>query len=188
MNRSYIYLSLITLSCISLAVHAMDVDLDKQLMNAAKAGNIQAAQDLIAQGANINARNEEGWTPLMLAALYNRKNMIELLLKHRANINAQDNNGKTALMLAFILGNTGIIKLLLQNGASVIIENKNGKTALDLARETFYRATDPKEKAKYKELGKMILESYIKQKKLKGTAQAIEKAHVLPPEISKYFE
>lgn len=57
-----------------------------------------------------------GWTPLSLAALEDRKEMINLLLSHKAAVNAKTSNGWTPLHWAVSKGNKGVADLLRQHG------------------------------------------------------------------------
>ena len=50
------------------AVHNGDKHHFTPLMNAARQGLMDQAKTLIEQGAEVNARNDKGWTPLMCAA------------------------------------------------------------------------------------------------------------------------
>ena len=52
------------------------------------------------RGADINAIDDVDRTPLMLAVIYNKLEMVKLLVELKANINAQDSRGRTALSLA----------------------------------------------------------------------------------------
>ena len=57
-----------------------------------------AIEVLLKAGADINARDKGGWTPLMRAARWNQNpEVIEVLLKAGANARAKDKQGKTAL-------------------------------------------------------------------------------------------
>ncbi len=147
---------------------------------------------LLKHGADVNASNNNGYTALMDAGSRGREDIAELLLNAGANINAQDDDGNTALAVATDNDRKDIVELLLKHGADVTIKNNKGETALDKAKE---RSTtewlSQKQKASYRKIGRMLLEAYIKEKKLRGAqaaaARAIEKTHALPPEISKYF-
>jgi ankyrin repeat protein len=57
-------------------------------------------QVLLAKGADVNARDNTGGTPLILAAFEGRTNAVQILLAHGADVNAKDNKGETALMAA----------------------------------------------------------------------------------------
>jgi quinoprotein dehydrogenase-associated probable ABC transporter substrate-binding protein len=61
---------------------------------------IEIARELIAKGADINAKSATGVTPLMIAAGHNNAPMIGLLLSKGAVPDAKNNSGKTALDIA----------------------------------------------------------------------------------------
>ena len=56
--------------------------------------------DLLSHGADINAKNKAGMTPLMLASAKGYGDLINILLKRGADVHAKNNTGKTALDLA----------------------------------------------------------------------------------------
>ncbi len=60
-----------------------------------------SAYKLFKAGANIEAKNSDGQTPLILATLSNQLNMVKFLIKYGAELNAIDNTGYTALMHAY---------------------------------------------------------------------------------------
>lgn len=69
---------------------------------------------------NLLLMNPEGNTPLHLAALHNRLDILELLLTHEPQlINIKNQNGDTALKIACDHYNTNMIRRLLINGASL---------------------------------------------------------------------
>lgn len=55
---------------------------------------------LLAGGANINAQDDNGVTPLMLSAMMGVRRTCEMLLEHGADIHLTDNAGKTASVYA----------------------------------------------------------------------------------------
>jgi hypothetical protein len=63
--------------------------LNEQLLQAASDGNADAIQELIAQGADVNARNDKGATPLHRAALKGHLNAVLTLLKANADVHAR---------------------------------------------------------------------------------------------------
>ena len=94
---------------------------------------------LLQKGANLNARDKWGMTPIMYYSWeaigigirkYNPY-FLERLIKAGANVNLKDNDGRTALMGATYL----MAQILLRNGADPYIKDNKGKTALDYARE-----------------------------------------------------
>ena len=70
------------------------------LLWAARFGQSQVAELLIAEGADVNAKNVVGQTPLHLAAGASHKEIIELLIAAGAEVNAKTKRGETPLDLA----------------------------------------------------------------------------------------
>ena len=67
---------------------------------------------LINNGADINARNKDGMTPLRAAVLTGQKEAVELFIEKGADINAKNNEGLTALQMASQKGHQSIVELL----------------------------------------------------------------------------
>ena len=106
---------------------------DRALRKAAKEGNIEAVKQHLATGADVNAKNKVGQTPLYRAALYSQKEIVELLIAGGANVNAKDMNGMTPLHRAAHEGYKEIVKLLIDEGTDVNAKDKEGDTPLDWA-------------------------------------------------------
>jgi uncharacterized protein len=51
---------------------------------------------LVARGADVNAVDDDGETPLMLAAEHGDSDLVSALLDNRADLNRKDHTGKTA--------------------------------------------------------------------------------------------
>jgi uncharacterized protein len=82
------------------------------LQGAAAFKKIDLAQLLIARGANVNCRGEEGGSPLHEVAGNGQLEFAKLLLDHGANLNAKDDNGKTPLTIALEYKQTEMAKFL----------------------------------------------------------------------------
>ena len=67
---------------------------------AASLENIGAVKQHLAGGADVNAKNVDGWTPLHEAAFGGRKEIVELLISNGADVNAKGESGRTPLDLA----------------------------------------------------------------------------------------
>ena len=84
-------------------------------------------------GADVNAQDYDGWTPLIEASFWECVKVVEFLLKAGADVNIEDNNGWTALIKASYEGHAEVVKLLLAAGADIEAKNEYGRTALNLA-------------------------------------------------------
>ena len=73
----------------------------------------ECARLLLAAGANPDARDDKGKTPLIIAAQTGGKRSIKVLLEYGADINAKMYTGGTALHTGIYFGTTGVIKALL---------------------------------------------------------------------------
>ena len=90
---------------------------ESRLFRAASDGDLKSVSSLLADGANVNAREVEGETPLMYAAANGRTKMVLFLLEKGADINAVSDNGETALVRA--RGYTETVRALLEKGVDV---------------------------------------------------------------------
>jgi len=59
--------------------------------------NIEAVKQHLAAGTDVNAKTDQGWIPLHLAALGGYKEIVELLISKGADVNAKDDIGRTPL-------------------------------------------------------------------------------------------
>jgi hypothetical protein len=95
---------------------------------ASQEGNATVAAALIRMGADINAKSESGWTPLMWAAFNGHtETATALLAAHGIRANEKDKWGATALMWAAREGRFDIVNALL---AILSIEDVNAKTKM----------------------------------------------------------
>jgi ankyrin repeat protein len=88
------------------------------LQGAAAMGNLELARLLIARGANVNCRGEEGVSPLHEAAGSGQIELAKLLLDHGADLNAKDDKGKTPLTIALERKQTEMAKFLRERKAT----------------------------------------------------------------------
>jgi hypothetical protein len=82
-------------------------------------GNIEAIKQHLAAGTDVNAKDDNGWTPLHLAAENGRKQVAELLIAKGADVNAKDDNGWTPLHLAVDGGHPEVADLLRKHGGKI---------------------------------------------------------------------
>ncbi len=67
------------------------------LFAAVEKGNIEGAKNALSLGADINAQDEDGWTPLHIAAIKANKVLANLLVESGAKPDIKDNFGRVPL-------------------------------------------------------------------------------------------
>lgn len=96
---------------------------------------ISDAEQLVAQGKDLNLPNEVGITPLHVAAANGYLSVVKFLLKHGVNVNVCDNDLWQPLHGAACWGNEQhlkIIELLVEAGAQLDAKTINDETVFDL--------------------------------------------------------
>jgi ankyrin repeat protein len=100
---------------------------------------IQGRSDMASKLVFAGAQFEfKGWNPLLYAATGGKDEVVKLLLDLGANINAVSDNGTTPLMMAVRGGHKSTVKLLLDRGANPNMKNERGETALTWAMDRGY--------------------------------------------------
>ena len=117
--------------------------------------DMKIIQKLLNAGADINAREREGWTCLMHTARTGRYEAAKLLIENKANVNivkkmidkkmslfnaleatskeSSDMIGYTALNLASRFGHFDVVRLLLESGADPNLTGRDGYSPLEFA-------------------------------------------------------
>ncbi len=99
-----------------------------------QAGNIDGLQSALLAGAEVNTRDQRGWTPLMYAANQGYSLMVPPLVEARADPDIRAADGATALFIAVLRGYEDIARELVAAGADTTIPGPKGRTALELAQ------------------------------------------------------
>jgi ankyrin repeat protein len=109
--------------------------LNQSLFLAATKGHLGAVEACLAQGANLNQPNKDGFAPLNAATCNGHTEIVKLLLEQPSiEINQPDKYGYTPLTNAAAIGHTEIVKLLLkQPGIEINQPDKDGATPLAYA-------------------------------------------------------
>ena len=107
---------------------------------AAYVGRIEICKSLLEAGADVNAKNQKGATPLLVGLSRGTLACVPTLLAHGADVNARDMWGRTALMfLAMYAENDGVAQSVLHqvlaNADDVDARDADGKTAEDWATD-----------------------------------------------------
>lgn len=90
------------------------------LVFACKIGRAQACFFLIDQGADLNYKSKEDWTPLHYACGCSQQiDICKILIDKGADINAKDTNGWTPLFHACSQGLEDVCKLLISHGSNI---------------------------------------------------------------------
>ena len=101
-----------------------------------EAAEISDVTRCLQAGADPEAREENGYTPLHVAATFGNAEVIAVLAGAGANLEARDEMGITPLHAAVIPGNAEVIAALLQAGADLEARAESGITPLHVAAIT----------------------------------------------------
>jgi ankyrin repeat protein len=107
---------------------------------------VEIAEVLLRNGADVNVRDNLGWTPLHYMirvpdAFYNEHRIANLLIRHGANIEARTLDGETPLHFAAKYGHIAILSLLLESGACMTALDNDGRTPRQLCITSRYLST-----------------------------------------------
>jgi len=93
---------------------------------------------LIQAGADLNVRDLEGSTPLLVARRSGNGDPVRQLAAAGANLHAANHRGGTPLIEATRYGNLQTVTFLLASGANKATRTVDGRTALDVARDYWW--------------------------------------------------
>lgn len=99
--------------------------MDQLFYDSLAQNNIILAKRIVNEGYNVNTKDEEGWTPLML--FVEDEQIVKFLMHHGAKINLKNKKGDTALHIAVGKGRLQPVKDLLKYNPKIKIKNNKGK-------------------------------------------------------------
>lgn len=114
-------------------------NLDQRLIDAAKQGDAAQVENLLARGADVNARETNGqltlmrYTALIWAAYKGNRDVVKILLVHGADVCVSDRENRTPLMMAASAGHLDIVRMLADAGADIQAKSNHHDTALLMA-------------------------------------------------------
>ncbi len=87
----------------------------------------EAARKLVSRGAEVDAKDEAGKTPLHVAVLMNNTQVVDLLTNEAgADVNARDNEGRSPLLVALDCNFEALSESLLRKRADANASDVRG--------------------------------------------------------------
>jgi beta-lactamase regulating signal transducer with metallopeptidase domain len=109
--------------------------LDRELYEAADAGDLAGVKEMLAAGANANARIDGDGSPLIAAARSGNILIAQLLLDNGADANMPVEGDGSPLIMAAATGHLDQVALLIQRGADVNLAVEGDENPLMCAAE-----------------------------------------------------
>ena len=100
---------------------------------AAQEGCVDVLDWLKQRGANVNARDRNGWVPMHSAALENRIAVMKWLKEQGVDVNVRNQNGWTPMHVAALEGHVAAMKWLREQGVDVNVKDDHGNTPMQVA-------------------------------------------------------
>ena len=104
-----------------------------KLWHAACDGHVEGIRRLVEAGADVNAQDQGGTTPLHSVAHKGHMDVMKVLVELGADVNALNRDGATPLHCAAHQGHMDAVSVLVEEGADAHAQNQNGATPLHLA-------------------------------------------------------
>lgn len=118
---------------------------------------LEVMKFLLDAASNIEAKDENGWTPLLHCSRNGRLENVKFLLDHGASVKVKATDGKTVLMLSAMDGADQLVMHLVKAKAQIDKKDEDGWTVLcyaardkrrDLVKWLLDRTANPKERTK----------------------------------------
>ncbi len=126
-------IALVAFLVVSGGSDSMAKDKNVALIDSAAQCRLDEVKKLLAKGADIDAQNEHGWTPLIAATQYDCPEVAEFLLERGANLHRKVVDTYTALDRAVVSGVSRVARLLLDRETATYLNQKYGMAPLAIA-------------------------------------------------------
>lgn len=100
-------------------------------------GNLEAVNQHIDAGSDLNKKDQYGSTPLNIAATFNKTEVAIALINAGADLNMKNADGSTPLHISAFFCRIEIVEALLEKGADKTIRNAYGSTPLESVLSPF---------------------------------------------------
>jgi ankyrin repeat protein len=106
---------------------------DRTIVQAARVGDLQDVNALIAAGADVNLQARDGATSLLWATYQSHADMVTALIAAGADPNVGNNFGVTPLLQASRIGDVPVMRALLDGGAAIVVDESPFEPVLHAA-------------------------------------------------------
>lgn len=103
---------------------------DAAIYDVVKNEDMDTFSDMVVLGYDIDEKDADGYTPLMIASAMGKEKFVRFLLNNNAKVNKRSYFGTTALHRAAQAGNNVIVNMLVDAGALVNMPDLEGNTPL----------------------------------------------------------
>lgn len=100
------------------------------LLKAVDGDDISLVKDLLDEGLDVNGKNKNGWSAMMIAASKGNMEILKLLIEKGAAADQKNLQGQTPLIFAAHWGHADVVSLLIEQGVNVNLQMNDGWTAL----------------------------------------------------------
>ncbi|CAL1541361.1 unnamed protein product, partial [Lymnaea stagnalis] len=136
----------IILNCNSFNPNALNQFSRSPLFMVSKSNLVDKVRTLLQLGAEVDAADLQGVTPLSIAAWYNNYEIADALIEHGALMTRADSAGLTPLHRACCNASLDVVKVLLRHGCNVNAVSPDMRTSLTLSLPTYYNLKVGKKK------------------------------------------
>ena len=141
MRRLVILLVAVAVGCLLLAggcTAGQDdevTDHGTDLLSAAASGDVEGVRAAVADGADLETRDEQGRTALLLAATHDHVEVAEVLVEQGASADALDDRHDTPWLVTGVTGSVAMLEALLPADPDLTIRNRYGGVSVIPASE-----------------------------------------------------